>query len=120
MIDALHDAMAAVATDEAIRAVVLTGAFAAASAIVLALVNDQVATLLDNPGLATWWWWVPVITVLAAMLIATCKATLVLITHDPQLAGRCRRNIRVADGLVIDSVAAGSPLGGTAAVPCPS
>ena len=25
----------------------------------------------------------------------------VLITHDPQLAGRCRRNIRVADGLVI-------------------
>jgi len=29
-------------------------------------------------------------------------ATLVLITHDLTLAGRCRRNIRVADGLVID------------------
>ena len=48
------------------------------------------------------------------------KATLVLITHDPQLAGRCRRNIQVADGLVIDGVAGGSPSGGTATVPSPS
>lgn len=29
-------------------------------------------------------------------------ATLVLITHDMNLAGRCRRHIRVADGLLID------------------
>jgi putative ABC transport system ATP-binding protein len=30
------------------------------------------------------------------------KATLVLITHDIRLAERCRRNIQVADGLVVD------------------
>ena len=30
------------------------------------------------------------------------RATLVLITHDRELAGRCRRNIQVADGLVIE------------------
>ena len=29
-------------------------------------------------------------------------ATLVLITHDMELAGRCGRNVRVADGLVLD------------------
>ncbi len=29
--------------------------------------------------------------------------TLILITHDMRLAGRCRRNIRIADGLVLDS-----------------
>ena len=33
-------------------------------------------------------------------------ATLVLITHDMNLAGRCQRNIRVADGLVMDGRAA--------------
>ena len=33
-------------------------------------------------------------------------ATLVLITHDMSIAERCRRNIRVADGLVLDSRAA--------------
>jgi len=42
------------------------------------------------------------------------KATLVLITHDMKLAGRCRRNIQVSDGLVIDRASeqypgAGSP-----------
>ena len=39
-------------------------------------------------------------------LSARRDATLVLITHDMKLAERCRRNIRVADGLVVDSVAA--------------
>ncbi len=39
-------------------------------------------------------------------LSARRDATLVLITHDMTLAERCRRNIRVADGLVVDSVAA--------------
>ncbi len=33
-------------------------------------------------------------------------ATLVLITHDMSIAERCRRNIRVADGLLLDSKAA--------------
>lgn len=32
-------------------------------------------------------------------------ATLVLITHDMKLAGRCGRNVRVADGLVLDGAA---------------
>jgi putative ABC transport system ATP-binding protein len=36
------------------------------------------------------------------------KATLVLITHDMKLAGRCGRNVRVADGLVLDGAAPGS------------
>ena len=30
------------------------------------------------------------------------QATLVLITHDPALAGRCDRQIRVADGRIVD------------------
>ncbi len=33
------------------------------------------------------------------------KATLVLITHDMKLAERCSRNVRVADGLVLDGAA---------------
>ncbi len=33
-------------------------------------------------------------------------ATLVLITHDMSIAERCRRNIRVADGLLLDGKAA--------------
>lgn len=37
-------------------------------------------------------------------LSARRGATLVLITHDMQLAGRCRRNIQVADGLVVDTM----------------
>jgi len=33
------------------------------------------------------------------------EATLVLITHDMKLAERCSRNVRVADGLVLDGAA---------------
>ena len=36
-------------------------------------------------------------------LSARRNATLVLITHDMQLAARCRRNVQVADGLVLDA-----------------
>jgi putative ABC transport system ATP-binding protein len=44
-------------------------------------------------------------------------ATLVLITHDMKLAERCRRNIRVADGLVLDGTTADSSPAGIMAVP---
>ncbi len=37
------------------------------------------------------------------------RATLVLITHDMRLAGRCRRHIQVADGLVVDGTPAATP-----------
>jgi len=38
-------------------------------------------------------------------LQAAHDTTLVLITHDPQLAGRCARSIKLLDGLIVDDVA---------------
>ena len=39
--------------------------------------------------------------------------TLLLITHDPELAARCARRIHLVDGQILDEVAAAS-LGGAA------
>jgi len=40
--------------------------------------------------------------------------TLVLITHDPQLAERCARSVRLLDGLIVDDVANGGSKNGSA------
>jgi putative ABC transport system ATP-binding protein len=40
--------------------------------------------------------------------------TLVLITHDPQLASRCARSVRLLDGLIVDDSLNGAAHGGTA------
>ncbi len=37
-------------------------------------------------------------------------ATLVLITHDPEIAGRCNRIVRIADGRVVEDGDAASGL----------
>ena len=42
------------------------------------------------------------------LLFSQCEregATLALITHDPALAARCSRQIRVGDGLILDPTA---------------
>src|SRR3546814_11244155 len=39
--------------------------------------------------------------------------TLVLITHDPQLADRCARSVKLLDGLIVDDVMNGTAGAGT-------
>ena len=43
--------------------------------------------------------------------INSMGTTVVLVTHDPELARRAQRNIHVTDGMVADAVAAAGPLG---------
>ena len=43
--------------------------------------------------------------------INSMGTTVVLVTHDPELAQRAQRNIHVMDGMVADAVAAAGPLG---------
>ena len=76
--------------------VALARAFAAEPALLLA---DEPTGNLDHATGAA------VMDLLFA-LRARAGTTLLLITHDPKLAERCDRQVHLADGLVVEDVAA--------------
>ena len=55
------------------------------------------------------------VTALLFDLAARAGTTLLLVTHNPALAARCRRRIALADGRIVEDRTADRPLGGPAA-----